>query len=109
LGWNSRSYAPNYKGGYKLEVLWLINKAQVDLHFEKETLQKTVEMLDLKELANIPKYLKYFNKDLFTIGEVLFSLLTHRQSLFECAQKFILIPVVPPQAYACGFLFGPQE
>lgn len=62
-----RAVMPRIIKGDKLEALWLINKAQVDLHFEKETVQRTVEMLDLKELASIPKY---FNKDLFTIGEV---------------------------------------
>ncbi|MFC4304138.1 MerR family transcriptional regulator [Cohnella boryungensis] len=62
-----REVMPRIKKGDKLEVLWLINKAQVSLHFERETLQKTVEMLDLKELANIPKF---FNKELFSIGEV---------------------------------------
>ncbi|MEF2246334.1 MerR family transcriptional regulator [Paenibacillus sp. IITD108] len=62
-----REVMPRIIKGDKLEVLWQMNKAQVDLHFEKETLQKTVEMLDLKQLANIPKY---SNKDFFTIGEV---------------------------------------
>ncbi|KOP81193.1 MerR family transcriptional regulator [Cytobacillus solani] len=51
----------------KLDALWLINKAQVDLQAEKETAQRTVEMLDLKELTDIPKYR---NKNSFTIGEV---------------------------------------
>lgn len=62
-----REVMPRIMKGDTLEALWLINKAQVDLHFEKETVQRTVEMLDLKELANIPKY---FDKDRFTIGEV---------------------------------------
>lgn len=62
-----REVMPLVKDGKKLEVLWIINKAQVDLHMEKETVQKTVDILDLKELANI---YKYRNKNSFTIGEV---------------------------------------
>ncbi|GKU83983.1 MerR family DNA-binding transcriptional regulator [Niallia sp. NCCP-28] len=50
-----------------LDALWLINKAQVDLHTEKETVQRTVDMLDLKELTPIPNYR---HKNSFTIGDV---------------------------------------
>jgi DNA-binding transcriptional MerR regulator len=62
-----RKVMPLIINGNKLDALWLINKAQVDLHTEKETVQKTVEMLDLKELTDIPKYR---DKHSFTIGEV---------------------------------------
>jgi DNA-binding transcriptional MerR regulator len=62
-----RKVMPLIINGKKLDALWLINKAQVDLHTEKETVQKTVEMLDLKELTDIPKYR---DKHSFTIGEV---------------------------------------
>ncbi|MFC5402657.1 MerR family transcriptional regulator [Cohnella soli] len=62
-----REVMPRIMKGEKLEVLWLMNKTFVDLHLEKETVQKTAEMLDLKELANLPKR---FDKELFTIGEV---------------------------------------
>lgn len=53
--------------GEKLDALWLINKAQVDLHAEKLTVQRTVDMLDLTELIELPPYV---NKQMFTIGEV---------------------------------------
>ncbi|MGP9043944.1 MerR family transcriptional regulator [Cytobacillus kochii] len=49
------------------DALWLINKAQVDLYTEKKTVQRTVEILDLKELTEFPNYR---NKNFFTIGEV---------------------------------------
>lgn len=62
-----REVMPRIIKGEKIEVLWLINKAQVDLHKEKETVIRTVKMLDLKELNDIPKYR---NKNSFTIGEV---------------------------------------
>ena len=62
-----RKVMPRIIKGEKLDALWLINKAQVDLHAEKETVQRTVEMLDLKELTDLPKYR---NKHSFTIGEV---------------------------------------
>ncbi len=48
-------------------ALWRINKAQVTLHTEKETVQRTIEILDLKDLTEIPNYSK---KTFFTIGEV---------------------------------------
>lgn len=53
--------------GEKLHPLWLINKAQVDLYAEKLTVQRTVEMLDLRQLIELPRY---GSKHLFTIGEV---------------------------------------
>ncbi len=62
-----REVMPLVKEGKKLDVLWKMNRAQVELHLEKETVQKTVDILDLKELSNIPKYR---NKNSFTIGEV---------------------------------------
>ncbi|WP_096439754.1 MerR family transcriptional regulator [Alteribacter populi] len=58
---------PLIKNGKIVKALWLINKAQVDLYKEKETVQRTVEILDLKELMQIPTYL---TKNYFTIGEV---------------------------------------
>ncbi|WP_332633958.1 MerR family transcriptional regulator [Halalkalibacter flavus] len=58
---------PLIRYGEIVEVFWLINKAQVDLYKEKETVQRTVEILDLKELTEIPNY---HNKNYFTIGEV---------------------------------------
>lgn len=45
-----REVMPRIVRGEKLDALWLINKAQVKLHVEKETVQRTVDMLDLKEL-----------------------------------------------------------
>lgn len=62
-----RKVMPRIRNGEILDALWLINKAQVNLHAEKEAAQKTVEMLDLKDLANLPRY-SY--KNTFTIGEV---------------------------------------
>ncbi|WP_308637096.1 MerR family transcriptional regulator [Paenibacillus silvisoli] len=62
-----REVLPRIIRGEKLDALWLINKAQVKLHAEKETVQRTVDMLDLKELNDLPKYR---NKESFTIGEV---------------------------------------
>lgn len=53
--------------GRKQDALWLVNKAQVKLHTEKEAVQRTVELLELKELTELPRYLK---KRTFTIGEV---------------------------------------
>lgn len=58
---------PRIVNGEKLHALWLINKAQVDLYAEKLTVQRTVEMLDLTELIELPQY---GSKHLFTIGEV---------------------------------------
>ncbi|MFB9279925.1 MerR family transcriptional regulator [Cohnella cellulosilytica] len=62
-----REVMPRIIRGEELDALWLINKAQVNLHAEKETVQRTVDMLDLKELNDLPKYR---NKNSFTIGEV---------------------------------------
>ncbi|MBD8069629.1 MerR family DNA-binding transcriptional regulator [Bacillus sp. PS06] len=58
---------PLIKNGQMMEGLWLINKAQVNLYTEKATVQKTIEILDLKDLTEIPNYSK---KTFFTIGEV---------------------------------------
>lgn len=52
--------------GEKLTVLWKINKEQVKLHSEKETVLRTIEMIDAIERSEIPKL---FSKDEFTIGE----------------------------------------
>lgn len=52
------------------DALWLINKAQVDLYTEKETVQKTVKILDSKELTEFYGIRKFHDKDYFTIGEV---------------------------------------
>ncbi|MHA6481736.1 MerR family transcriptional regulator [Paenibacillus sp. strain BS8-2] len=52
--------------GEKLEVLWLINKAQVNLHTEKLIVQRTVDMLDLRELSDFPSY---GGTQVLTIGE----------------------------------------
>jgi DNA-binding transcriptional MerR regulator len=52
------------------DALWLINKAQVDLYTEKETVQKTVEILDSKEFNELTDIKKYRGKDCFSIGEV---------------------------------------
>lgn len=51
------------------DALWLINKAQVDLHTEKEIVHKTLAILDSKDLTDIPD-MKYYSKKSFTIGEV---------------------------------------
>lgn len=52
------------------DALWLINKAQVNLYTEKETVQKTVKILDSKELTEFYDRGKFRDKDYFTIGEV---------------------------------------
>ncbi|TCJ01405.1 MerR family transcriptional regulator [Cytobacillus praedii] len=52
------------------DALWLINKAQVDLYTEKETVQKTVKILDSKELTEFYSIRKFHDKNYFTIGEV---------------------------------------
>lgn len=52
------------------DALWQINKAQVDLYTEKETVQKTVEILDSKDLIELTNIKKYRDKNYFTIGEV---------------------------------------
>lgn len=52
------------------DALWLINKAQVDLYAEKETVQKTVKILDSKELTEFYGIRKFHDKNYFTIGEV---------------------------------------
>lgn len=62
-----REVMPRIVEGKILDALWLINKAQVNLHTEKQIVQRTVDMLDLKELADLPKHHK---KTSFTIGEV---------------------------------------
>lgn len=62
-----REVMPLVKEGNSIEALWIINKAQVNLHTEKETVQKTIDILELEELTDIPEYRK---KTTFTIGEV---------------------------------------
>ncbi|MFD2329065.1 MerR family transcriptional regulator [Cohnella sp. GCM10020058] len=62
-----REAMPRIVRGEILDALWLINKAQVRLHTEKETVQKTVDMLGLTALSDLPAYR---NKSSFTIGEV---------------------------------------
>lgn len=62
-----REVMPLIINGDILNALWLINKAQVNLHAEREVAQRTVDMLDLKEITDIPKY-SYKNS--FTIGEL---------------------------------------
>lgn len=62
-----RKVMPLIRKGEILDALWLINRAQVNLHTEKEAAQRTIDMLDLKELTDLPKYR---NKKTFTIGEV---------------------------------------
>lgn len=62
-----REVMPLIINGDILNALWLINKAQVNLHAEREVAQRTVDMLDLKEMANT---LKYGYKNSFTIGEL---------------------------------------
>lgn len=52
------------------DALWLINKAQVDLYTEKETVQKTVKILDSKELTEFYGIRKFHDKNYFIIGEV---------------------------------------
>lgn len=52
------------------DALWIINKAQVDLYTEKETVQKTLEVLDSKDLTELTNITKNRNKSYFTIGEV---------------------------------------
>ncbi|MCL7748789.1 MerR family transcriptional regulator [Halalkalibacter alkaliphilus] len=58
---------PLIKNGKIVKALWLINKAQVELYKEKETVKRTVDILDLKKLTEIPNY---HNIKYFTIGEV---------------------------------------
>lgn len=62
-----REVMPLIINGDILNALWLINKAQVNLHAEREVAQRTVDMLDLKEMTDLPKY-SYKNS--FTIGEL---------------------------------------
>ena len=52
------------------DALWLINKAQVDLYSEKETVQKTVEILDSKNLTELADIKKYRDNNYYTIGDV---------------------------------------
>lgn len=52
------------------DALWLINKSQVNLYNEKETVKKTVEILDSKDLTKLGDIKKPRDKDYFTIGEV---------------------------------------
>lgn len=61
-----REVMPRIGNGNKLDALWLVNKAQAELHAEKETVQRTVELLDLKELTDLPKIR---GRHSFTIGE----------------------------------------
>jgi len=90
-----REVMPRIIKGDKLEVLWLINKAQVDLHFEKETVQRTVEMLDLKDWTNIPQY---FNKDSFTIGEVAEIANTSASSIRHWEKEGLIKPERQPES-----------
>ncbi|CAI6082641.1 MerR family transcriptional regulator [Cohnella sp. JJ-181] len=62
-----REVMPRIIRGEALDALWLINKAQVNLHAEKETVQRTVDMLDLRELGDLPRRR---DKNSYTIGEV---------------------------------------
>ena len=52
------------------DALWLINKAQVDLYTEKETVKKTIEILDSKDLTELTYIKKYHDNKKITIGEV---------------------------------------
>jgi DNA-binding transcriptional MerR regulator len=61
-----RSIMPLIIRGDKLDALWQINKAQVNLHAEKETVQRAIEMINFIETAELPNYL---SKSAFTIGE----------------------------------------
>lgn len=62
-----REVMPLIINGDILNALWLINKAQVNLHAEREVAQRTIDMLDLKEMTDLPKY-SYKNS--LTIGEL---------------------------------------
>ena len=52
------------------DALWLINKAQVDLYTEKETVKKTIAILDSKNLTELTDIKKYHDNKKITIGEV---------------------------------------
>lgn len=53
--------------GEHIAALWEINASQVKLHAEKETVKRTIEVIDLIERAELPNYLQ---KSDFSIGEV---------------------------------------
>ncbi|QJC50293.1 MerR family transcriptional regulator [Paenibacillus albicereus] len=61
-----RRIMPLVQQGKRLDALWLLNRAQVHLHAEKETVQRTVEMLGLQALHE-PSLRR--GKSAYTIGE----------------------------------------
>ncbi|WP_218839238.1 MerR family transcriptional regulator [Evansella halocellulosilytica] len=54
--------------GEDMKALWLINERQVRLHEEKRTAERAVQLLDLKELEDIPR--DKSKKTFYSIGEV---------------------------------------
>lgn len=99
-----REVMPRIIRGEKLDALWLINKAQVRLHAEKEIVQKTVGMLDLKELNDLPKYR---NKHSFTIGEVAEEANVSTSTIRHWEKEGL---IKPERQHESGFrIYGPSD
>ena len=52
------------------DALWLINQAQVNLHAERNTAQKTVEILEAKDLSQVISVNKNRKHTFFSISDV---------------------------------------
>ncbi|CAM4450388.1 DNA-binding transcriptional MerR regulator [Paenibacillus endophyticus] len=99
-----REVMPRIIRGEKLDALWLINKAQVRLNAEKEIVQKTVDMLDLKELNDLPKYRKNHS---FTIGEVAEEANVSASTIRHWEKEGL---IKPQRQHESGFrIYGPSD
>ena len=61
-----RQVMPLVVKGEKLEALWIVNKAQVDLRAERDTALRAMELMERLGEAELPPHL---DKNAFTIGE----------------------------------------
>ncbi|MGO4549129.1 MerR family transcriptional regulator [Paenibacillus sp. 2TAB23] len=99
-----REVMPRIIRGEVLDALWLVNKAQVRLNAEKEIVQKTVDMLDLKELNDLPKYR---NKNSFTIGEVAEEANVSASTIRHWEKEGL---IKPERQHESGFrIYGPSD
>ncbi|QGQ94002.1 MerR family transcriptional regulator [Paenibacillus psychroresistens] len=104
-----REVMPHIINGEKLDALWLINKAQIALHTEKETVQRTVEILDLKQITDpqITDPPKYLNKKTFTIGEAATIANTSASSIRHWEKEGL---IDPERHYESGFrIYSPSD
>lgn len=95
---------PLIKKGAVVEALWKLNQAQVNLHTEKETVRKTVELLQLKEFTDMPSYHK---QQYVTIGEAAREANVSASSIRHWEKEGL---IDPPRHKESGFrMFGPAD